>query len=215
MSDAVQCVWFKRDLRLFDHAPLVEAVARGQIVPVYVIEPEVMDAPDFDALHWGFSVSRWKACSVVCACWVSSCSWFRAMRLRCWSPCGSALLSRTSGRTRKPAMPSPMTVIVRYQPGRASAGWYCASCRKTGWCVGSRSGTAGRAAGKRTCRRTSSRYLRVCRLRQISSPVPCLPQQSWACRSHRARSICAAVRLRRMRLCKHLSRGAVPATTAK
>ena len=54
MSDAVHCVWFKRDLRLFDHAPLVSAAARGQIVPVYIIEPEVIGADDFDALHWGF-----------------------------------------------------------------------------------------------------------------------------------------------------------------
>lgn len=54
MSEPVQCVWFKRDLRVLDHAPLAEAASRGPIVAVYIIEPEVIEAPDFDAMHWGF-----------------------------------------------------------------------------------------------------------------------------------------------------------------
>ena len=47
-------VWFKRDLRLLDHAPLTAAIQRGQVLLVYVIEPEVIEAGDFDALHWNF-----------------------------------------------------------------------------------------------------------------------------------------------------------------
>ena len=54
VSGSVQCVWFKRDLRVLDHAPLAAAAERGPLVPVYLIEPEVIDAPDFDAMHWGF-----------------------------------------------------------------------------------------------------------------------------------------------------------------
>lgn len=50
----VQCVWFKRDLRMLDHAPLAEAAQRGPILPLYVIEPEVIGAADFDGMHWGF-----------------------------------------------------------------------------------------------------------------------------------------------------------------
>jgi deoxyribodipyrimidine photo-lyase len=50
----VQCVWLKRDLRLSDHRPLVEASRRGAVLLLYIIEPEVIDAPDFDALHWEF-----------------------------------------------------------------------------------------------------------------------------------------------------------------
>lgn len=34
-------VWFKRDLRIADHAPLVEAVSRGPVIPLLVIEPEL------------------------------------------------------------------------------------------------------------------------------------------------------------------------------
>ena len=47
-------VWFKRDLGVLDHVPLTEAGKIGQVLPVYVIEPEVIEATDFDALHWDF-----------------------------------------------------------------------------------------------------------------------------------------------------------------
>ncbi|MEE4638098.1 MAG: FAD-binding domain-containing protein [Wenzhouxiangella sp.] len=36
---SLQLVWFKRDLRIDDHRPLVEAVKRGPVLPVYVVEP--------------------------------------------------------------------------------------------------------------------------------------------------------------------------------
>ena len=51
---AVQLVWFKRDLRIRDHSPLTQAARLGPVLPVYVIEPELIQAPDFDALHWNF-----------------------------------------------------------------------------------------------------------------------------------------------------------------
>ena len=54
MNNSPQCVWFKRDLRLLDHAPLVGAASAGPVLPVYIIEPEVIHASDFDALHWDF-----------------------------------------------------------------------------------------------------------------------------------------------------------------
>ncbi|MCA2999597.1 MAG: deoxyribodipyrimidine photo-lyase [Rhodocyclaceae bacterium] len=47
-------VWFKRDLRVSDHAPLAAAALRGPVLPIYVIEPEVFAAPDFAHQHWGF-----------------------------------------------------------------------------------------------------------------------------------------------------------------
>ncbi|MGC6425202.1 MAG: FAD-binding domain-containing protein [Lentimonas sp.] len=54
VSGLIQCVWFKRDLRLLDHEPLVLASKMGPVLPVYIIEPELVQAPDFDALHWDF-----------------------------------------------------------------------------------------------------------------------------------------------------------------
>ena len=38
-------VWFKRDLRVRDHAPLAEAARAGRVLPLYVFEPEVIGAP--------------------------------------------------------------------------------------------------------------------------------------------------------------------------
>ncbi|MFN9429615.1 MAG: deoxyribodipyrimidine photo-lyase/cryptochrome family protein [Acidobacteriota bacterium] len=49
-----QVVWFKRDLRIRDHRPLAEAARRGPVLPLYLIEPELLSAPDFDPSHWAF-----------------------------------------------------------------------------------------------------------------------------------------------------------------
>jgi deoxyribodipyrimidine photo-lyase len=54
MSNSIQIVWFKRDLRLRDHAPLYEAAQRGAVLPLYIIEPSVIHAADFDPCHWTF-----------------------------------------------------------------------------------------------------------------------------------------------------------------
>lgn len=47
-------VWYKRDLRLQDHRPLSEAAARGDVLPLYIIEPSLLAAPDFDPAHYAF-----------------------------------------------------------------------------------------------------------------------------------------------------------------
>ena len=47
----VQVVWFKRDLRVIDHHPLAAASRRGPVVCLYVYEPEVIGAEDFDPAH--------------------------------------------------------------------------------------------------------------------------------------------------------------------
>ncbi len=50
----LQVVWFKRDLRIADHAPLWEASQRGPVLPLYIIEPALYQAEDYDACHWSF-----------------------------------------------------------------------------------------------------------------------------------------------------------------
>ena len=50
----LQVVWFKRDLRVADHRPLVEAAARGPVLPLYIVEPSVVQAHDFSSAHWAF-----------------------------------------------------------------------------------------------------------------------------------------------------------------
>ncbi|MDX2179244.1 MAG: deoxyribodipyrimidine photo-lyase [Bryobacteraceae bacterium] len=47
-------VWFKRDLRIVDHRPLAEAAERGAVLPLYIYEPSVWNAPDSDPRHWRF-----------------------------------------------------------------------------------------------------------------------------------------------------------------
>ena len=47
-------VWFKRDLRVADHAPLAEAAERGPVVGLYVHEPEVLASPEWSPGHLDF-----------------------------------------------------------------------------------------------------------------------------------------------------------------
>ncbi len=51
---AVQLVWFKKDLRTIDHAPLASAAGAGAVLCVYVVEPEQLQADDADERHWRF-----------------------------------------------------------------------------------------------------------------------------------------------------------------
>ncbi|MFM7103016.1 MAG: deoxyribodipyrimidine photo-lyase/cryptochrome family protein [Verrucomicrobiota bacterium] len=50
----VQVVWFKRDLRVADHAPLVEAAAVGPVLGWYLYEPELLRSPEWDPIHSRF-----------------------------------------------------------------------------------------------------------------------------------------------------------------
>ncbi len=47
-----QLVWFKRDLRIHDHAPLREAALRGRVLPLYIVEPDYWKGADASGRHW-------------------------------------------------------------------------------------------------------------------------------------------------------------------
>ncbi|MCX7932188.1 MAG: deoxyribodipyrimidine photo-lyase [Rhodovarius sp.] len=47
-------VWFKRDLRVADHAALSAAAAAGPVLPLYVVEPALWRLPDASARQWLF-----------------------------------------------------------------------------------------------------------------------------------------------------------------
>ncbi|WP_442915600.1 FAD-binding domain-containing protein [Marinobacter sp. C2H3] len=48
-------VWFKRDLRVQDHEPLLAAARVGEpLIPLYVIEPAYWQLPDTSARQWHF-----------------------------------------------------------------------------------------------------------------------------------------------------------------
>ncbi|MFZ9887023.1 MAG: FAD-binding domain-containing protein [Myxococcota bacterium] len=54
MSPVPQVVWFKRDLRLADHEPLVQAAGRGPVVGLYIYEPAVLRGEGWDPRHFAF-----------------------------------------------------------------------------------------------------------------------------------------------------------------
>jgi len=51
---SAQLVWYKRDLRTVDHAPLARAMADGPVLPVSIIEPGYWRQPDTAERHWAF-----------------------------------------------------------------------------------------------------------------------------------------------------------------
>ena len=55
MQPKVIIVWFKRDLRVFDHAPLANAVHDADFVlPLFVVEPDYWQLPTSSRRHWCF-----------------------------------------------------------------------------------------------------------------------------------------------------------------
>ena len=54
-KDEINIVWFKRDLRLFDHVPLqLACLADEPTLLLYIFEPSVMQNYDSDIRHWRF-----------------------------------------------------------------------------------------------------------------------------------------------------------------
>ncbi|WP_293940971.1 FAD-binding domain-containing protein [Sphingomonas sp.] len=54
----IQLVWFKRDLRLIDHAALADAARCGPVLPLVIVEPDYWQLPDTSARQWQF----WRGC---------------------------------------------------------------------------------------------------------------------------------------------------------
>jgi deoxyribodipyrimidine photo-lyase len=54
----LQIVWFKRDLRLSDHAALSAAARKGPVLPLVIVEPQYWQQPDVSARQWQF----WRGC---------------------------------------------------------------------------------------------------------------------------------------------------------
>ncbi|MGK0269513.1 MAG: deoxyribodipyrimidine photo-lyase [Cocleimonas sp.] len=57
-KESIAIVWYKRDLRIHDHAPLsmaAETQIKGiKVLPLYVVEPNYWALPDSSARHWQF-----------------------------------------------------------------------------------------------------------------------------------------------------------------
>ena len=50
----IEIVWFKRDLRVHDHLPLVQASKFSHVLPIYIFEPELWRQPDHSYRHYIF-----------------------------------------------------------------------------------------------------------------------------------------------------------------
>ena len=50
----LQIVWFKRDLRVVDHQPLLRASSQGPVLPLVVVEPQLWQQPDASGRQWSF-----------------------------------------------------------------------------------------------------------------------------------------------------------------
>ena len=57
MASQRALVWFKRDLRVHDHAPLVAALAHPDALAIFIIEPEWLSSPDCDSSHVDFALT--------------------------------------------------------------------------------------------------------------------------------------------------------------
>ena len=53
MKETVNIVWFKRDLRINDHSPLLAASKLGlPVLPLYVVEPDYWQQSFSSSRHW-------------------------------------------------------------------------------------------------------------------------------------------------------------------
>ena len=50
-------IWFKRDLRVADHAPLAQAAEFDEVVALFVVEPEWTASPECDPQHLAFAAA--------------------------------------------------------------------------------------------------------------------------------------------------------------
>ena len=55
--DSLAIVWFKRDLRVGDHAPLVAAAACERAIGLFIIEPEWLGSPECHPRHVAYTLA--------------------------------------------------------------------------------------------------------------------------------------------------------------
>ena len=74
IKSSINIVWFKRDLRIVDHAALNSSIESNQLcLLVYIFEPSVNQLPDWSLRHWQFIYNsiidlnkKFSNCKIVC-----------------------------------------------------------------------------------------------------------------------------------------------------
>tara|TARA_Y100001968_G_scaffold57873_1_gene48962 strand:+ start:432 stop:1943 length:1512 start_codon:yes stop_codon:yes gene_type:complete len=51
---SINLVWFKKDLRIFDNEALNEALKSENVIPIYIVEPDLWKLPDHSSRQWEF-----------------------------------------------------------------------------------------------------------------------------------------------------------------
>ncbi|NJN49453.1 MAG: deoxyribodipyrimidine photo-lyase, partial [Alkalinema sp. RL_2_19] len=54
-------VWFRRDLRINDHAPLTRAVARGAVIPLFILDRALLHHPETGVARVAFMLDCLRA----------------------------------------------------------------------------------------------------------------------------------------------------------
>jgi deoxyribodipyrimidine photo-lyase len=54
-------VWFRRDLRIFDHAPIQRAAARGSVIPVFIFDRALLHHPETSSARVAFMLASLQA----------------------------------------------------------------------------------------------------------------------------------------------------------
>lgn len=53
--ETVNIIWFKRDIRIDDHEPLLAAIETGiPVLPIYIFEEKLIYHPNYSSKHWQF-----------------------------------------------------------------------------------------------------------------------------------------------------------------
>ena len=52
--ETINLVWFKKDLRTYDNEALCEALKTENIIPIFVVEPDLWKLPDHSSRQWEF-----------------------------------------------------------------------------------------------------------------------------------------------------------------
>ena len=94
----------KHDLRLADHAPLMEAVAHGDdLLLLYVVEPERLDQPDESMLHVAWDLANARTLLARVEALGGTCTSERGALNRCFKTCRTRRRSSASTVMRKRA----------------------------------------------------------------------------------------------------------------
>ncbi len=109
-------IWYKRDLRISDHRPLADALARwkSQHIPViafYSFEPRVTTAPDFSDFHRQFIEDSLHDLSHHSRIYESSFLSSSGIYLMWWSISSNTMISSIFSLMKRREMLSPMIAI--------------------------------------------------------------------------------------------------------